>query len=94
MAKITVVISVTNPPTCEPDNREISKRRGDHIEWVCADPNWMVIMQNPSPFRDNVFNASKPNSGVPRLAPDEPMTFKYTAIAGGHSADPGVIITP
>ncbi len=93
---ITVNIVSGNPPTVDLDPVCVSKGRKDEVVWDCpGDPNFEVIFDPDSPFKDSRFYNGKNRSGPAKAtAKEKPYEYKYTVKAGGGTADPSTIVDP
>ena len=95
LAPIQVEIKPGNPPTTSDEKKyylELSKSRGDHVEWFMAGSNddWAVIFQDMSPFHRQYFVPGAHQSGG--IVVDSGLTeYKYTICADGKKSDSPII---
>jgi plastocyanin len=92
---VTVTINPTNPPTVSPDPAEISKSKGDQVDWECPQctNGFSVHFPQGTPFASSSFSNSNPNSGRAQNSAAT-GTYHYTVTVGGNTADPGVKLNP
>jgi hypothetical protein len=93
----TVIVTITpgNPPTVSPDPAVISKSAGDEVFWECPNctSGFQVQFPKGSPFSSASFSQSNPHSGKAN-GNAAPGLYPYVVTASGHTADPGVQLTP
>lgn len=101
----TVSVRVTpgNPPKVSVDPVEISKSRGDQVQWDCPDckSGFKVDFGDHSPFGDKSFEHRKEESAKsaksvksgPVGGNAEPGNYKYSLEVDGIPLDPGLKVT-
>jgi len=91
-----VMVNITpgNPNGVDLNEVNVSKRREDEVVWDCeADPNFEVIFDGESPFKQHRFYKGQNHSGPARKDAEE-KPYKYTVKAGGETFDPQTIVDP
>ncbi len=88
---ITVTIKPGDPPTVDPFEVHVSKKRKDEVIWESNGAPFVVRFDAETPFDSDRFDHAQSRSGPVRGNAEE-KRYKYTVETGGGIVDPDTIV--